>query len=70
MAIATGHKFRPDKMPNAMIIFEVKDDRAIGYTFESPEETNVATRLDRSKHPTRLQMTTSTDDRECGYDSS
>ena len=39
------HTFRPDGMPDAAVTFDVKDGRAVGYTFTSSDETNVATRV-------------------------
>lgn len=41
-----GHKFLPDGMPDATIVFKVRKGRVAGYTFRSPEETNVATRIE------------------------
>ncbi len=59
MTYVSGHKFRPDGMPDATIVFDVKDGRAVGYTFTSPEETNLATRAeDRIRKPSDATVET------------
>ena len=40
-----GHEFRPEGMPDATVVFDVKDGRAVGYEFRSPEETNLGKRI-------------------------
>ncbi len=49
MIHVSGHKFRPETMPDATILFKVKKGRVVGYTFKSPEETNVATRIEAAQ---------------------
>lgn len=49
MIHVSGHKFRPENMPDATIVFKVRKGRVVGYTFKSPEETNVATRIEAAE---------------------
>lgn len=49
MIHVSGHKFRPENMPDATIVFKVRKGRVVGYTFRSPEETNVATRIEAAQ---------------------
>ncbi len=46
MLHVSGHAFQPEGMPDWAVVFDVKDGRAVGYRFRSPQETNVATRIE------------------------
>lgn len=45
MTHVSGHEFRPEGRPDWKIVFDVKNGRAVGYTFTSPEEANLGSAL-------------------------